>query len=153
MKTTNAVVVMESYEAHATNREIMSMANYMQKGTPTSKIFNNESVLSGWYKDWLSQMIAKGILKISSGTVSHDVTREAWCTYSNLEASYSLHASEMVKAGIDEYNTSYDETVERSEESIVTQSSYIILYDEMLFQITQKGTGTNTNVEHTMRAS
>ena len=115
MKTTNAVVVMESYEAHATNREIMSMANYMQKGTPTSKIFNNESVLSGWYKDWLSQMIAKGILKISSGTVSHDVTREAWCTYSNLEASYSLHASEMVKAGIDEYNTSYDKTVERSE--------------------------------------
>ena len=60
-------------------------------------------------------MISNGIIKISSGTVPHDVTREAWCTSSHLEAPYSLHASELVNAGIAEYNTSYDENFEGSE--------------------------------------
>ena len=57
-------------------------------------------------------MVAKGILKISSGAIPHDVMREAWYTSSNLEASYSLHASELVKSGIAGFNTSYDKTVE-----------------------------------------
>ena len=95
-------------------------------------------------------MIAKEILKISSGIIPHDVTQEAWCTSSNLEASYSLHDSEIVKAGIDEYNTSYDETVERSEENFVTHPSHIICYDETRFRLTQKCTRTNTNVERTL---
>ena len=88
------------------------MANSVQKGTTTAKIFKNESVLSGWYQSCLSQMIAKGILKISSGTFPHDVTREVWSTSSIMEASYSLHTSELLKFRIYEYNTSYDETVE-----------------------------------------
>ena len=52
----------------------MGMSNYMQKGTPTAKIFKNESVLLGWYQSWIPQMIAKGILKFSSETIPHDVT-------------------------------------------------------------------------------
>ena len=81
------------------------------------------------------------------------MTREAWCTFSNLEDYYSLHASELVKSGIAEYNTSYDETFEGSEEIIITHLSYLICYDESRFQLTQKGTRTNTNVERIMSAS
>ena len=57
-------------------------------------------------------MTAMGVLRSYSGTVPRDVTQEAWSTSSNPEASYSLHASDLMKAGIAEYNTSYDETVE-----------------------------------------
>ena len=57
-------------------------------------------------------MIAKGILKISSVTITHDVTWEAWYTSLNLDTSYSLYASDISKAGISEYNTSNYETVE-----------------------------------------
>ena len=91
------------------------MANYMQKVTTNANRFKNESVSTGWYQDWLSQIIAKGILKRSSENVPHDVTREAWCTSSKLEDSYSLHSNDLVKYGIDEYNTSHDKTVEVSE--------------------------------------
>ena len=71
-------------------------------------------------------MISKDILKSSSWTVPHDVTREAWCVSSNLEDSYSLYASELVKAGVAEYTTSYDETFEGSEEIIVTHPLHLI---------------------------
>ena len=60
-------------------------------------------------------MIAKVIIKLSSGTVPHDMTLVEWCTSYKLKASYSLQASKMVKAVIAEYNTSYDNNVERSE--------------------------------------
>ena len=92
----------------------MAMANYMHKGTTTAKIFKIESVSAGWYQVWLSQNIAKVIIKISSGTVTHDMTQEAWCTSYNLEASYTKHAIDMVKYGISEYYTSYEKTVEGS---------------------------------------
>ena len=59
----------------------------------------------------------------------------------------------MVKYGISEYNTSYGETVEGSEEIIVTQPSYLICYDEAHFQLTQKVIRTNTNVERTLHVS
>ena len=98
-------------------------------------------------------MIAKGILKISSGTVPHEMMQEAWCTSSNLEASYSLHVSELVNYGISKYNTSYEETVERSEEMIVTHPSNFICYHETRFQLTQKLTSTNTKIERTLHAS
>ena len=58
-----------------------------------------------------------------------------------------------MKSGISEYNTSYEENVEGSEEIIVTHPSHIIFYDETRFQLTQKGTGTNTNVDRTLHAS
>ena len=58
-----------------------------------------------------------------------------------------------MKAGISEYNSSYDENVEVSEEIIVTHPSHLILYDETHFKLTQKGTGTNTNVDPTLHAS
>ena len=98
-------------------------------------------------------MLANDILKISSGTVPHDVKQEAWCNSSNLEAYYSLHASELEKYGIAEYNTSYDKTVEGPEEIIVTHPSYLVWYDETCFQMTQRGTRTNTNAERTLHAS
>ena len=97
-------------------------------------------------------MIAKGIIKTSSGTVTHDVKREAWCTSSNLEASYSLHASDLVKSGIAEYNTSYDNTVEGSETIIVTHPLHLICYDETCFHLTHKVTETNTNIDHALPA-
>ena len=89
----------------------MAMDNCMQKGTTTDQRFKNDLVLAGWYQSWISIMIAKGILKIFSGTVPHDVMQDACCTSSKLDASYGLHTSEMVKSGIYEYNNSYDETV------------------------------------------
>ena len=58
-----------------------------------------------------------------------------------------------MKSSIAEYNTSYDETVEGSEEIIFTHPSHIICYNEAKFQLTQKGTRTNTNVERTLHAS
>ena len=70
-----------------------------------------------------------------------------------MEYSYSLNTSEMVKSGIDEYNTSYDETFEVSEKIIVTHPSHLICYNKTRFQITQKGTRTNTNDEHSICAS
>ena len=76
----NAVVAMQLLKAHVTHNSVIAMANSMQKGTTTSKIFNNESVSARWYQAWISQMIAKEIIKISSGTVPHDATREVWCT-------------------------------------------------------------------------
>ena len=79
--------------------------------------------------------------------------QEAWCTSSNLEASYSLHFNELVNYGISKYNTSYDETVERSEEMIVTHPSHFICYHETRFQLTQKLTSTNTKIERTLHAS
>ena len=75
-------------------------------------------------------MIAKGSLKISSGIVPHYLMREDWCTSSNLGASYSLHASDMVKARISEYNNSYYEAIEGSEEIIITHPSHLICCDE-----------------------
>ena len=57
-------------------------------------------------------MTAKGILRIPSGTVLHDVTQEAWCTSYKLEASYRLHASDLVKYVINEHNTSYEKSFE-----------------------------------------
>ena len=71
----NEVVAMKSLKANVTCNGIMAMDNYMQKGTPTSKIFKNDSVLSGWYQYWISRMIEKVIIKISSGTITHDVTQ------------------------------------------------------------------------------
>ena len=125
----------------------------MHKGTTTAKRFNNASVLVGWYQACLSRMISKVILKIYSGTVPHVMRQYAWYTSHNLEASHSLHTSEMVKSGIDEYNTSYDETVEVLEEIIVTHPSYLICYDETRFQLTQKVTRTNKTFESTLSAS
>ena len=58
-----------------------------------------------------------------------------------------------MKSGISEYNSSYDKNVEVSEEIIVTHPSHLILYDETHFKLTQKGTGTNTNVDPTLHAS
>ena len=81
-------------------------------------------------------MTAMGVLRSYSGTVPRDVTQEAWPTSSNLEVSYSLHVSDLIKAGIAEYNTSYDETVEGSEVIIITHSLHLICYDKMRFQIT-----------------
>ena len=81
-------------------------------------------------------MIAKGILKSPSGTIPHEVTRESWCNSSNMEASYGLHASELAKYGIAEYNTSYDENVEGSEEIVFKQPSHLICYNEIRFQLT-----------------
>ena len=106
-----AIVAMQLIKARVTCHDVMDMDNSMQKGTPTAKRFKNESVSEGWHQYQISRMIAKGIIKISSGTVTHDVTREDWCTSSNLEAFYSLHASEMSEYGNSKYNTSYDETV------------------------------------------
>ena len=83
----------------------------MYKGTITTNIFKNDPAFSGWYPAWLLQMINKGIHKISSETVTNDVTREVCWTSSNLEASYRQHASDMVKSCIDDFNTSYDNTV------------------------------------------
>ena len=78
-------------------------------------------------------MISKVILKIYSGTVPHVMRQYAWYTSHNLEASHSLHTSEMVKSGIDEYNTSYDETVEGSEEIIFTHplASHLLRQDAL----------------------
>ena len=111
----NVVVAVRLIRACVTRHGFMAMDNSIQKGNPTEKRCKNESVLEGWYQAWISQMIAKGFLKISSGTVPHDMTREAWGTSSNLEASYILHSSETVKYGIAEYNTSYNDTVDGSE--------------------------------------
>ena len=58
-----------------------------------------------------------------------------------------------MKSGIAEYNTSYEKTVEGPEEIIFTHPSYLICYDRTHFQLTQKGTGTNTNAERTLHAS
>ena len=99
---------MKFLKSHVTRHNIMAMDNSMQKGTSTAKRLNKDSVFSGWYQAWLSKMIVKVILKCSTGTVPHNVTQEACCTSSNLEAYYSLHASELAKADISEYNTSYD---------------------------------------------
>ena len=59
----------------------------------------------------------------------------------------------MVKAGIDEYNNSYENIVGWSEEINFTQTSHLICYDDTHFQLTQKGTSTNTKFERTMRVS
>ena len=83
VKMVNASVAIQLLKACVTRHEVMTMANYMQKVTPTSKIFKNESVFSGWYQACLSKIIAKGILKISSGNVPHYMKREAWFTSSN----------------------------------------------------------------------
>ena len=77
----------------------------------------------------------------------------AWCTYSNLEASYRLHISDLVKSGIAEYNTSYEETVEGLEEIIVTHHLHLICYNKTRFQLNQKCDRTNTNIDRTLRAS
>ena len=114
----NTVVAMQWLKACVTCQDVMSMADYMQKGTTTPKRFNNKSFSEGWYQACISVMIEKGILKSSSGTVTHDVTQNAWCTSSNLEASYIIHANELVKTGIDEYNYSYTDTVEVSEKKL-----------------------------------
>ena len=58
----NAVVTIRSLKARVTQHDVMAMTNYIQKGTPTAKRFNNESVNVGWYQAWLSQLTAKGIL-------------------------------------------------------------------------------------------
>ena len=100
MKMANAVVAMQLIKACVTRHNVMFVANSVQKGTPTENRFKNESVSSGWYQAWLSRMIAKGILKISCGTFTHEVTREPWCTSSKLEDFCSLHDSELLKAGI-----------------------------------------------------
>ena len=59
--------------------------------------------------------------------------QEVWCTSSNLEAYYSLHASELFKYGIAEYNTSYYNTVEGTQEIIFSHPLHIIFYDETRF--------------------
>ena len=150
VRMANTAVVMQSLKARVTCHNVMAIDNSIQKGTPTANIFKNESVSEGWYQSWLSWMIAKGIRKSSSGTVLHDVTQEAWCTSSSLEASYSLYASELAKSGIARYNTSYDDTVEGSEEIIFTHLLYLICYNDIRFHLIQKGTRTNTNAERTM---
>ena len=81
------------------------------------------------------------------------MTQEAWCTSSNLGSSWSLHASELAKSGIAEYDTSYDNTVELSEEIIFTHPLYLICYDETRFEITQKVTITKKNVKRTLTIS
>ena len=58
-----------------------------------------------------------------------------------------------MKAVISEYNTSYDDNVKGPEEIIVNHPSYFICYYETRFQISHKGTKTNTNIEYTLRAS
>ena len=75
-------------------------------------------------------MIAMVVLKNSSWTVTHDVTQEVWCTSSSMEGSHILHTSDLVKAGIAEYNTSYDETVEGSEENIFTHPLHLLCYND-----------------------
>ena len=50
----NTVVAMQLLKARVTHHNVMAMANYMQKGTPTAKRFNNESVLAGWQQVWPS---------------------------------------------------------------------------------------------------
>ena len=75
VKMVNASVAIQLLKACVTRHEVMTMANYMQKVTPTSKIFKNDSLLSGWYQYWISRMIEKVIIKISSGTIPHDVTQ------------------------------------------------------------------------------
>ena len=149
----NTVVTLQSIKACVTRHDVMAIANYMQKGTTTAKIFKNDSVTAGWYQNWISLMIAMGIIKNSSGTIPHDVTREALCTSSKLEASYSLYASELVKISIAEYNNSYDENVKGSEEIIVTHPLHLICYDKMRFKLTKEGTRTSTTVERNMRVS
>ena len=49
----NTVVVMRWLKACVTRHNVVAEDNSMQKGTPTAKIFNNDSVLSGWYQNWL----------------------------------------------------------------------------------------------------
>ena len=51
---TNTVVAMQPLKAHVTRNNFMDMDNYKQKGTPTEKIFKNESVSIGWYQAWIS---------------------------------------------------------------------------------------------------
>ena len=58
----STVVAMQFLKARVTRHDVMAMTNYIQKGTPTAKIFNNKSVNVGWYQAWLSQLTAKGIL-------------------------------------------------------------------------------------------
>ena len=129
----NAVISIRLLKACVTRHDITKVANSVHNGTPTANRFKNGSVLSGWYQACLSLMIAKGDIKSSSGNVPHDVKLEAWCTSYNPEAFYSLYASEMVKYGISEYNTSYYKTVEVSEEIIVTHPSHLIFYDDTKF--------------------
>ena len=50
----NAVVAMRFLKASFTRHGVTYMVNFIQKGTPTAKIFNNESVLAGFYQVWLS---------------------------------------------------------------------------------------------------
>ena len=126
VKISNAVVAMKYFKAHATRNNITTIANSIHKGTTTPNIFNKESVSAGWHQSWISRMIAKSIIKKSSGTTTYDVTQETRCTSYNLEAYYNLHVSEMAKAGIYEYNNSYDETVDKSEEFIFSHPSHII---------------------------
>ena len=71
-------------------------------------------------------MTSKGIIKSSSRTAPHGATQESWRYSSKLEAYYSLHASELAKDGIAEYNTSYEETVEGSEDIIFTHPLHLI---------------------------
>ena len=112
VKMANAVVAIGLLKTRVTRHSVMDMDNSINKVTPTAKRFNNDSVSPGWYQAWISLMIKNGIVKISSGTFFHGLTQEAWCTSSNLEVFYSLHASDMVKSGISGYSTSYDKTVE-----------------------------------------
>ena len=80
----NTVVAMQLLKESITYHDFMAIANSMQKVNPPSKIFENDSVSSGWYQACFSLMISKGITKISSGTVTYKVTREACCTSTNL---------------------------------------------------------------------
>ena len=50
----NAVVAMRSIKACVTRHDVISMANSMQKGTPTAKRFNSESITAGSYQALLS---------------------------------------------------------------------------------------------------
>ena len=70
----NMVITMRLLKVFLAQHGVMSMADSVQKGTPTSKIFKNDSLLAGWYQSRLSRMIAMGILKRFSGTVPYDVT-------------------------------------------------------------------------------
>ena len=88
-------------------------------------------------------MIAKVNIKSSSGTVTHDMMREAWCTSSKIEASYDLHANYLLKAGIPENNTSYDKTVKGTTKITFSHHLNLICLKDAHFQLTQKGTGTN----------
>ena len=71
----NIVIAMKLIKARFILQIIMAMDNYIQKGSPTDKIFNNESVSLGGYQSWISQMRARVILKISSGTALRDATK------------------------------------------------------------------------------